>query len=72
MRDELAQRVGPGRGPTLFVEIKSKGFTDTHGRTSDVTRQLGGPDEGQRSDSRRTGKLAIPLLALLTDVNGVE
>lgn len=67
-----AEGGGPGRQTLALVEIEGEGVTDGSGDGFRLSRWCGGADEGQRWLALQPLEVAIPVLALLAEIDGVE
>ena len=70
--DETPKCVGPGRHTATLLKVESKLMSNVRCGGSDITVQLCGTYECLRLFSHRTGKIAVPFLALLANVYGFE
>lgn len=70
--DESPQRVGPGRDPTAFIEVEAQGVAHPGGDFYNLVCHARGTNKGAPGLTRLPREVAVPLLRLLAEVDGVQ
>ncbi len=70
--NEASQRLRPGWELSARVEIKAQRFADDPGGTNNVVPGTDRPDESQPIITGGSGEIAVPVLPLLAQIDGIQ